>query len=107
MQHIQCQQNNNSVSVNLLTSEGYITLGSQYSAPSSNLKEDLTDWECRKGLSRKLLVLGDFNAYSKLWGYAEDDDRGSHVINHMSSQKLIVVNDPYCKPIFQSKNKKG
>lgn len=80
-QHIQVAKNNHSVFINLLTTEGYITIGTQYTAPSKDIKEDLQDWESRKGMSKKLIFMGDLNAHSKLWGYDNDDDRGTSRYN--------------------------
>lgn len=107
IQHIQTRKSNKSVFINILTTEGHVTIGCQYSPPSSDIKEDLAEWSELKGMSPKLLVLADLNAHSPLWGYPNDDDRGQHLINHMHATKTLIINNPYCSPTFQTKHLKG
>lgn len=84
-----------------------MTIGSQYSSPSSPLHEDLMEWQHSKGFSKKSLVLADLNAHSVLWGYARDNERGQVLINHLHRENLIVLNDPFCSPTFETNHSRG
>lgn len=90
MQHMQVQQNENSV--NIFTLDGFVTIGSQYSPPSTNLEDDLQDWVNMKGMSDLFLHVDDF-AHNKLWGYPLNDYRGHHLITQMAQKRVLVAND--------------
>lgn len=83
------------------------TIISHYSPPSANLQEDLEDWSNIPGFSPNLLVLGDFNAHSNLWGYPADDDKGHHLLTLMSQKHLISLNDSHSLATFQMEHIKG
>lgn len=88
--------------MNITSNTGTITIGSQYSSPSSPLYEDLGEWQNCSGFSKKILVLADLNAHSVLWGYGQDNERGQILINHLHSERLLVINNPFCSPTFET-----
>lgn len=104
---IMIKQNDHSVFVNIEVGEKTITVGSIYTPPSADLVQDLRDIQMKTGFSKHQLYLGDLNAHSKLWGYARDDDRGHHLITHMATERLIILNDPHCAPTFQTQHLSG
>lgn len=109
--HIQVGHFTNTTIVNVTIrkeeKEEALTVVSQYSPPSANLCSDLEEWDAIPGLTKDWLVLGDFNAHSVLWGYPSDDDKGSHLIDFIHRNHLIVINDPHCTPTFQTDHAKG
>lgn len=49
--------------------------------------------EVLRGEERHLLIAGDFNAKSPLWGANIEDERGSIIVEWMAQVDLIILND--------------
>lgn len=107
LQHIQVQQNEKSVFANIFTLDGAVTISSQNSPPSTNVEDGLQDWADMKEITNLFLLLCDLNAHSKLWGCPSDNDRAHHLITHMAQKRLLVANDHYCKPTFETRYLQG
>lgn len=58
-------------------------------------------------MSENLILLGDFNAHSPLWGYDTDDEKGIQLNNHMSTHHLISANNPNSLATFETQRSKG
>ncbi|XP_072140732.1 uncharacterized protein [Dermacentor andersoni] len=50
-----------------------------------------------------ILVMGDFNAHSVLWGPREGDDRGTRLIEFAAAAGLVVLNDASSPPTYVTK----
>lgn len=89
-----------SVFINLETSNGPLTIGSQYAAPS---KDALSEWSSLLANldSKSSLFMGaDLNAWSPLWGYDREDERGSKLIEHCFEHDLFIIHDRNSAPTF-------
>lgn len=107
MQALLLKQENNSVYVNIETVNKIITIGCQYSPPSSDFVEDLQEWNDLRGHSNNFLLCADLNAHSPIWGYPQEDDRGRALIQQIGRKRLIVINNPHCDPTFETTISKG
>ncbi|GIY37472.1 uncharacterized protein CDAR_458971 [Caerostris darwini] len=79
-------------------------LVSMYCSPGKNIDNSL---ELLKPLLLKyynfpFIILGDFNAKSRLWGQRDLDERGSKLLHFCHSMDLNVENDPFSPPTFSS-----
>ena len=102
--HNQIFKANNSIFINISSSNNnfVITIGCQYSPPSANLEEDLQaiDKACNL-FNKNLLLVGDLNAHSPLWGYSSQDPKGTSLINFTIKHFLDILNDPGSQPTFE------
>lgn len=106
--HIQAHSTTDSIFANIQTKEHSLTLGSTYIPPSHDLQTSLSSWSKDKNLhNSNLLLLGDFNAHSTLWGYDSEDARGEVIQDLLSFQDLIVLNNPNSPPTFETSRAKG
>ncbi|GIY79612.1 RNA-directed DNA polymerase from mobile element jockey [Caerostris darwini] len=49
-----------------------------------------------------ILLLGDFNAKSRVWGQRDLDERGSSLLAFCQQQDLVIENSPHSPPTFSS-----
>ncbi|GBM28992.1 hypothetical protein AVEN_40746-1 [Araneus ventricosus] len=73
-----------------------------YCPPSKDLKENLD--ELKKLLldlgDKNILILGDFNAKSRVWGLRDGDHRGDLVLEMAEQFDLLIVNKNDSNPSF-------
>ncbi|GBL72688.1 hypothetical protein AVEN_127931-1 [Araneus ventricosus] len=79
-----------------------ITVVSIYCIPSANITTDLNDLK-RLLLEigdKNVLIFGDFNAKSSIWGPRGTDTRGQHVLELINNFDIQVVNNSDSLPTF-------
>ena len=69
-----------------------ITVCSLYSPRSSNLNEELLT-DLLRQLPSPVIIMGDFNAYHRVWGNATVDARGRQVLSFTQNNSLNIAND--------------
>lgn len=84
---------NNSVFIALNVFNEKLFLGSQYSAPSSDLEADLEEWSNVFPEFSKVLVAGDFNAHLLSLGYSRQDPRGQGLVDQLMFNNMMILND--------------
>lgn len=47
-----------------------------------------------------MIIMGDFNAKSELWGKNKVDSRGQEVIDIITKHVLTILNNPNCAPTY-------
>ena len=70
-----------------------ITVCSLYSPRSSNLNEELLTNLLRQ-LSSPVIIMGDFNVFRQVWGYATVNARGRQVLIFTQNNSLNIANEP-------------
>ncbi|GBN91934.1 hypothetical protein AVEN_235984-1 [Araneus ventricosus] len=72
-----------------------------YGPPKENINELLEELdECLTFTHDHLLLTGDFNAKSPLWGGSIEDERGRQLLEFILSKGLAVVNEEDSPPTF-------
>lgn len=102
--------NPTSIFAQIETAKGPIVIGSQYIAPSLSTEDSLAEWESFiKNIPSEaaLLVGGDFNARSPLWGYSYEDSRGYHIIEQCFNNDLAILNNINSGPTFDHAGRLG
>lgn len=104
------RQNLTSVFILIKNNPNPLIIGSQYIAPSSDISEGLGEWT--GGLDSifkdsDLLVGGDFNAHSQLWGYTSEDNRGVILFETCTKLNLHIENIAGSPPSYRHNNRKG
>lgn len=86
---------NNSVFVNLSLVNGKcLTIGSHYSAPSSDLEKDFEEYGYSFPDFKDILIGGDLNVHLKAMGYAREDARTDTLLDFIMANNLFILNDP-------------
>lgn len=99
---------NNSVFVNLSLNNGkFIIIGSQYSAPSSNIDFDCNEWSACFPDFDSVLLRGDFNVHLCAMGYARENERSSSFLEHLISNSLFIMNNPDSCHTWVGESRKG
>ena len=76
--HNQIFKSDHSIFINIKIWDQLITIGSQYTPPSADLQEDRNTIDAAfHKFSKSLLLFGDLNAHSPLWGYPHQDQKGT------------------------------
>lgn len=75
-----------------------------YCPPSTPISDKITDLEnvLVKYDNHKIIICGDFNAKSELWGENKMDSRGHELINLILKYNIHILNDPHSKPTYCS-----
>ncbi|GIX87699.1 reverse transcriptase domain-containing protein [Caerostris darwini] len=77
---------------------------STYCSPKNNIDHNLDT--IRKFIIKfnhlPTIILGDFNAKSRIWGQRDLDDRGTKVIHFCNSLDLYIENNPNSPPTYSS-----
>jgi exonuclease III len=62
--------------------------------PEGNNQEIKDDWEKILDYSRneKVIIGGDFNAHSRIWGSSKSDRRGNLIIEALNNHNMIIMN---------------
>lgn len=101
--------NRHRIIVNIEDKNEKITLICIYCSPSSNftqllfeLNDDLHNLEYSN-----LIIGGDFNAKSSLWGKEITDQRGEELIDFIMQNNLITLNNSDSLPTFETVNGKS
>ena len=106
--YIHVKSFNNSVFINVtMKNNDNILIGSQYTAPSSNLDQDMKDWTDFFANTNNLIIAGDFNAHLKTWGYRRNDERGEIFMDYIALNDLVILNDPCQLYTLKEGHKKG
>lgn len=92
-------QDQNSVFVNILTTEGPMTVGSIYSRPSAPLQQDM-NWINNFSPLQRIIVGADLNARLSLLGYRAENEKGRVFSHILQSKNLILINDPESPATF-------
>ncbi|GIY78163.1 putative 115 kDa protein in type-1 retrotransposable element R1DM [Caerostris darwini] len=79
-------------------------LASIYCPPSSNIEVNLNSLIpfLNKYSETPMIILGDFNAKSRVWGQRNLDERGSKLLMFCNQQDLNIENSPDSPPTFTS-----
>lgn len=85
----------NCIKINLTNNNNeVISIASCYSAPSSDLTEDLTQISNSLTGSAPIIIGGDFNARLSSLGYRTTDGRGNTMADFILQHNLVILNDP-------------
>ncbi|GIY37466.1 RNA-directed DNA polymerase from mobile element jockey [Caerostris darwini] len=81
-----------------------LLLASIYCPPSNNIDDNLNILRpiLNKYTDLPMIILGDFNAKSRVWGQRNLDDRGSKLLSFCNQQDLNIENSPDSLPSFSS-----
>lgn len=90
-----------------LVDNKFITIGSQYSAPSSDLDVDFEEWCDHFTTFDDLLLGGDLNTHLTSLGYAREDGRSKILLDFLMSNGLFIINDPEADHTWQVEDRKG
>ena len=82
----------NIVRVIIKTSQETITLISTYIEPTSNLDQFLNEITDQFNTDDKVIIAGDLNARSKIWGDVVTNNKGKHLEDFVETHDLIIVN---------------
>ncbi|GBO06866.1 hypothetical protein AVEN_74087-1 [Araneus ventricosus] len=77
------------------TEQGPLAVISAYSSPYNNIMETLQELDCiltNLGDGR-FLIYPDLNAYSRAWGYDNEDTRGAQVEDFLLAQQFCLLNE--------------
>ena len=69
-----------------------LTLCNVYNSRSHNLSANLLN-QLYSELPKPCIILGDFNAYSPLWGCASSDTRGNIIASFLENSNLVLLNN--------------
>ncbi|GBO30576.1 hypothetical protein AVEN_113931-1, partial [Araneus ventricosus] len=77
-------------------------LCSIYCTPSSNFDEDLASLQSviLNNVHKKIIIFGDFNAKSPIWGNRGSDIRGQKLSDFINNNDLFVINRSDSLPTF-------
>lgn len=96
------------VIIQIESMEEVIQLASVYAAPSQNLSEILHKLQEANNVDFDNIVIGgDFNGKSFLWGYDQEDERGCQILDFTSAKQMSILNTPDCIPTFETMRSKG
>ncbi|PZO93252.1 MAG: hypothetical protein DI617_08965 [Streptococcus pyogenes] len=86
------------------TSSGQYIVFSVYSSPSDDIEAKLLHMEATvtKYKEEKILMFGDFNAKSAIWGPRRMDDRGAKLLQFINRHELDIENDADSLPTYSS-----
>src|SRR5688572_12401941 len=90
--------------IEILTINGHLKIYNMYLSPSHEFcKEDLQ----KMFVSKRAIIVGDFNAHNKLWGSSQINKRGKIVEEILTEKNMVVLNTGQATYITsnQSKNK--
>jgi len=90
--------------IEILTTNGHLKIYNTYLSPSHEFgKEELQ----KIFISKRALILGDFNAHNKLWGSSQFNKRGKILEEILTEKSMVVLNTGQTTFITsnQSKNK--
>ncbi|GBN28236.1 Putative protein in type-1 retrotransposable element R1DM [Araneus ventricosus] len=75
---------------------------SVYCLPSANFETDLAALQTviLNNIHKKVLIFGDFNAKSPIWGKRASDTRGQKLTDFIYNNDLYVINKPDSLPTF-------
>ncbi|GIX79758.1 retrovirus-related Pol polyprotein from type-1 retrotransposable element R1 [Caerostris darwini] len=104
---LDCQKvfiNQEMVIIDLKTSSFNCLLISIYCPPKENLQQQLSLLQVwiEKFPDHHIILLGDFNAKSRIWGKRNTDERGNLLMHFCSSLDLSIENNPDMPPTFDS-----
>lgn len=91
----------------LLPNASVFNLISIYCPPHDAIDSNLTEMLPLDFVNSDYLILGDFNARARMWGYEFIDRRGHSVIDFCMKNNLVILNEPTCGPTFVSHSGKG
>lgn len=79
-----------------------LVLISIYCLPNTAIENDLAVLHSLilNNSQKKILILGDFNAKSPLWGKRDLENRGKKVTDLIINNDLIIINNPDSPPTF-------
>lgn len=97
----------NSVFISLQTASGTIFIGSQYSAPSGDIENDLHEWTHIFKDFDDLIIGGDFNVPMRSMGYTYENARTEALLDHIMNYSLTILNDPDADHTFIQGESKG
>lgn len=93
LQCVEAYRSENAVFVNISEISFVLTIGTQYSVPSGDLRADLESWGDVLTLNfDNLVISGDFNARDPAWGYSRPDARGRILSDFLQARRLIICN---------------
>ncbi|GBN11689.1 Putative protein in type-1 retrotransposable element R1DM [Araneus ventricosus] len=74
---------------------------SVYSPPKEDFRTTLSELDnCLTLPHDRIIICGDFNAKSPVWGGQEEDERGRQLLEFILARSLVVLNDDGSLPIF-------
>lgn len=107
IKHTLSCKNFNSIFVNINLQDHNITIAGIYCPPKGDYLHDYPLLFQNNNKNKQVLILGDFNAHSHLWGYNRDDDRGNMIIDLCMANNFIILNQPDCLATFEANKKTG
>lgn len=85
--------------ISLENNKEKITIINTYAPPQADFNEILDEVEEIMNITTgEILLVGDFNAHSQQWGYADIDQRGNSLTSFMLQRSLFLVNTPGAPP---------
>lgn len=104
---ISSQKLDNSVTISLNVCGDIIYLCSQYSSPTGNIDNDLSDLGDHFQQFNKVLIAGDFNVPLLDFGYTRQTERSDVFLEHIMDKDLRILNDPDATHTFVQGSLKG
>lgn len=100
-QCVEAFRSGNAVFVNLSEQDSVLTIGTQYSVPSGDIRADLDSWGAVPCLNfENFIISGDFNAREPAWGHSRPDARGRILSDFMQARRLVVCNEVGSLPSY-------
>ncbi|XP_035231587.1 uncharacterized protein LOC118203418 [Stegodyphus dumicola] len=101
-------QTQHSVTIKLETTTGHLQITNVYFPPSEELDPLLIEISTvvRKG-NNQILLAGDFNASSPLWGARVENVRGKMVLEYAMTNRLSIINTSDSPPTFRTIRAEG
>ncbi|GBO19535.1 hypothetical protein AVEN_226818-1 [Araneus ventricosus] len=98
----------NIVAVEIVFGNELLVLISIYCLPNANIENDLAVLQSLilNNGQKKILIFGDFNATSPLWGKRGMGDRGRKVADLVFNNDLFIVNNSDSPPSYWTSGKK-
>ncbi|XP_035220165.1 uncharacterized protein LOC118193215 [Stegodyphus dumicola] len=84
-----------------------INITNVYFPPTADLDSNLTELCSHIIHNDHLLIAGDFNATSPLWGGNQEDHRAAKVLDFIHENRLCVLNSSDSEPTFLTVRAKG
>ncbi|GFT10510.1 uncharacterized protein TNCV_1942761 [Trichonephila clavipes] len=88
------------VSINIKLNQVLLTVINVYFSPHGDFSEAVNQLNLYKGINKKCLLAGDFNARSVVWWYKNTDRRGDILTDFLLSNNLHLCNIPGLGPTF-------
>ncbi|XP_035223815.1 uncharacterized protein LOC118196462 [Stegodyphus dumicola] len=96
------------VSIVINCQDGDIFITSAYFPPSTDIDRILPELDYLRFLKfTNIIIGGDFNASSSLWGSPIEDSRSAQLLDFVESNRLVIINDTNAPPTFQTIRAKG